>query len=113
MVKNCLTEREDLSKVFQVDVDQLELFAEEAVEDGHYELARKYLLQVGYTMKFNFYKKNCNDYFAFFIQKIVKFKCNPDHWLDYAVYCLGMGEIDKAIELIREALSWDIEHQMG
>ncbi|KAL0267482.1 UNVERIFIED_CONTAM: hypothetical protein PYX00_009736 [Menopon gallinae] len=70
--------------------DDLQLSAEEAMEEGNYSLAKRYLLQ-----------------------KIADNKLNPDYWLDYAIFLMATEEHEKSIEAIREALLLDIEHQIG
>ncbi|XP_049940178.1 cilia- and flagella-associated protein 70-like [Schistocerca serialis cubense] len=77
-------------KTYDVTNDQKYFFAIESTEEGDYEKANQ-----------------------LYLERISKFKKNPDFWIDYALFCMQTSDTAQARESIREALSLDIRHPIG
>ncbi|GAB1597897.1 cilia- and flagella-associated protein 70-like [Argonauta hians] len=73
-----------------IDSIQLKQFADEAEMNGNMTLAAKY-----------------------YEERIIKEKSNPNHWIDYAIFCLGCLDFDKAEQCARECISIDQKHHDG
>ncbi|EDV28658.1 uncharacterized protein TRIADDRAFT_51790 [Trichoplax adhaerens] len=65
-----------------IDANMMKHFAKEAEENGNYELAARYYQE----------RLACN-------------KNDPCHWFDYGTFCLLIGDINKAEECFKEALT--------
>lgn len=50
IINDFVIEHGEVCKSFQVDMDQLQLFAEEAIEENDYEPAKRFLLQVQFKV---------------------------------------------------------------
>ncbi|XP_014787504.1 cilia- and flagella-associated protein 70 [Octopus bimaculoides] len=72
------------------DTIQLKQFAEEAEMNGNMTLASKY-------------HEEC----------IIKDRNHPQHWIDYAIFCLGCLDYDKAEQCARECIAIDQQNHDG
>lgn len=69
---------------------QLKIFAQEAETNQLHELADKY-----------------------YQERIARDRNDPDHWLDFGVFCLSIDDVSRAEECFRECISIDQRHLEG
>uniref|UniRef100_UPI00358E9253 cilia- and flagella-associated protein 70 n=1 Tax=Myxine glutinosa TaxID=7769 RepID=UPI00358E9253 len=84
------TDESSSTPIQQTTSIQLRNFAKDAEILGHNELAIKYLQEV-----------------------LLQDKMDPEHWIDYGLFCLRTGDATRAEECFREAVAVDQNNVLG